>query len=182
MPNVPILPPADAPEDVKAVYEDFHRRMSFPAPPNFITTQGHSATAVRGTWELVRNILVMGEIPRWTKEMIFVAISNDRQCRYCSAAHLACCRMLGVNRETLEQLIRYIPSIPDPKVRDMIDFAVRCSRDPGSLAEPDFENLKKHGLKQSEIVELIAMAGLAVYANIIADATAMDADEMFDEI
>jgi len=36
-----------------------------------------------------------------------------------------------------------------------------------------------HGLKQSEIVEIIAMSALAVYANIIADATAMDDDEMF---
>lgn len=56
MPNVPILPPTDAPEDVKAVYEDFYRRMSCPAPPSFITTQRHSATVVRGTWELVRNV------------------------------------------------------------------------------------------------------------------------------
>jgi hypothetical protein len=29
------------------------------------------------------------------------------------------------------------------------------------------------------LVELIAMSALAVYANIIADATAMEADEMF---
>jgi len=31
-------------------------------------------------------------------------------------------------------------------------------------------------------VETIAMAGVAVYANIIADATGMSADEMFSEL
>jgi hypothetical protein len=31
-------------------------------------------------------------------------------------------------------------------------------------------------------VEIIAMSALAVYANIIADATAMDEDKMFAEI
>ena len=39
-----------------------------------------------------------------------------------------------------------------------------------------------HGLKQSEIVELIAMSAFADYANIIADATAMDPDEMFSTL
>ncbi len=85
MPHIPILKPAEAPKAVQGVYEEFHLRMSFPAPPNFIMTQGHSATVARGTWEAVRNILVMGELPRWTKEMMFVAISKDRGCRYCLA-------------------------------------------------------------------------------------------------
>ena len=39
--------------------------------------------------------------------------------------------------------------------------------------------LYSHGLTTSQVMELIAMSAFAVYANIIADATAMDADEMF---
>lgn len=35
-----------------------------------------------------------------------------------------------------------------------------------------------HGLSQSVLVELVAMSALAVYANIIADATAMEPDEI----
>ena len=54
----------EAHDDVKAVYEEFYRRMTFPSPPNFIMTQGHSPTGARGTWEVVRNVLVAGEIPR----------------------------------------------------------------------------------------------------------------------
>lgn len=179
MPHVPILPPADAPAEAQAVYEEFYRRMSFPAPPNFIMTQGHSPTVARGTWEVVRNVLVTGELPRWMKEMMFVAISNDRQCQYCTAAHVACCRMLGVNPETLQHLVRDVQAIADAKLRDIILFAIQCARNPQSLAATDFATLRRHGLTQSEIVEIIAMAALAVYANIIADATAMDEDEMF---
>ena len=182
MPHIPILQPHEAPTDVKGVYEEFHRRMAFPSAPNFIMTQGHSSTVARGTWDLVRNVLVIGEIPRWTKEMIFVAISKDRGCRYCTAAHIACCRMLGVKPGLLEELVNDVTGMSDPKVRDMILFALKCSRDPQSLAESDFEQLRRHGLKQSEIVEMIAMSAFAVYANIIANATAMDPDEMFGTI
>jgi alkylhydroperoxidase family enzyme len=93
MPHISILPPDQASKESKAVYDEFHRRMQFPAPPNFIMTQGHSSYVARGTWELVKNVLVGGEIERWKKEMIFVAISRERNCRYCLAAHIACCRM-----------------------------------------------------------------------------------------
>jgi uncharacterized peroxidase-related enzyme len=180
--HVPLLPPGDASPEVRVLYDDFCQRMLFPAAPNFILTQGHSPTVTRGTWDLVRNVLVSGQIPRWTKEMIFAAISMDRDCRYCAAAHLACCRMLGVDPELLDGLVRDVNAISDPKLRDLILFAVKCSREPQSLTEADYEKLRRNGLEQSEIVEVIAMSALAVYANILADATGMEADAMFDQL
>ena len=182
MPHFPIVKPSEASDDVKGVYDEFHRRMSFPSAPNFIMTQGHSSTVARGTWELVRNVLVSGKLPRWTKEMMFVAISKDRQCRYCTAAHIACCRMLGVTPAALAALENNINSLSDPKLRDIIVFAVKCARDPQSLTEQDYAQLRNHGLNESERMEIVAMSALAVYANIIADATAMDQDEMFATI
>jgi uncharacterized peroxidase-related enzyme len=178
-PHVPPLPPAQATREAQAVYEEFYRRMAFPSPPNFITTQGHSPAAARGTWELVRNVLVGGEIPRWKKEMIFVAISRDRNCRYCVAAHVACCRMLGAD---VDQLVKDVNLVPDPVLREMILFALKCAREPQSLTGADYDRLRARKLSQSEIVELIAMSGLAVYANIMADATGMAADEMFTSL
>jgi CheY-like chemotaxis protein len=44
---------------------------------------------------LVQNVLVGGLVPRTLEEMLFTAISKERACRYCEAAHLACCRMLA---------------------------------------------------------------------------------------
>jgi hypothetical protein len=60
------------------------------------------------------------------------------------------------------------------KLRDMILFGLKCSRDPQKLSETDYEKLR-----HAEILELIAMSTLAVYANILADATGMEADPMF---
>ncbi len=181
MPRIPILPPVKAPAATQIVYDEFHKKMEFPIVPNFIMTQGHSPDVARGTWELVRNVLVGGEIPRWKKEIIFVAISKERQCRYCAAAHLACCRMLGVKPEILEQLDRGVDEISDAELRDMVLFAVKCSKNPQGLLDHDFAKLYEHGLRMSQIMELIAMSALAVYANIIADATCMDPDAMFSK-
>jgi uncharacterized peroxidase-related enzyme len=182
MAYIPLLEPEHASPEAKIVYEEFYTRMCFPAAPNFIKTQGHSATVARGTWEAVRNVLVLGGIPRWTKEMIFVAISKDRGCRYCTAAHIACCRMLGVPPQLLEDLVRDVNNLPEERLRAIVLFALKCSRDPQSLAEKDFEELRKHHLGHPEIIEIIAMSAFAVYANIIADATAMNPDEMFNSV
>ena len=166
MPNLPTLEPDSAPKEVVEVYHDFQRRMGFPAAPNFIKTQGHSLAAARGTWGLVQNVLVGGLLPRTLKEMMFVAISQARKCRYCEAAHLACCRMLGIEPNALEALVSNVTDISPPKVREIILFGLKCASDPQSLTEGDFEGLRRHGLGQSEIMEVISMAALAVYANI----------------
>jgi len=182
MPNVSPLETEAASPEVVAVYADFQRRMGFPFAPNFIKTQGHSLAAARGSWGLLQNVLVGGMLPRTLKEMMFAAISHDRKCRYCEAAHLACCRMLGVDEASLQQLVVDVEDLSPEKARDIILFGLECAREPQSLKEADFEKLRGHGLSQSEIMEIIAMACLAVYANVVADATGMAADEMFSRL
>lgn len=90
--------------------------------------------------------------------------------------------MLGVKPELLESLVQVVNSIPDLKLRDTIQFTLKCARNPKSLTEEDYESLRRHGFKQSETMEIIAMSALAVYANIIADATAMESDQIFDTL
>jgi len=182
MPNIETIEPADAAPEVRELYLDFQRRMGFPEAPNFIKVQGHSAAAAKGSWGLVQNTLVGGTLPRTVKEMLFTAISADRNCRYCEAAHLACCRMLGVDDETLAKLAENLDAIDPPKVREIIRFGVKCARDPQRLSPDDFAALRKQGVRESEIVELISMSALAVYANIVADATAVENDDMFSQL
>src|SRR5215208_1512362 len=139
MPHIPTLLPQEASQEANGVYVDFSQRMRFPSPPNFIMTQGHSPTVAKGTWDLVRNVLVTGKIERWIKEMIFAAISSDRNCHYCAAAHIACCRMLGVDPDLLNSLMRDVNSLTNEKVRDMILFCLKCSRNPQSISQDDYE-------------------------------------------
>jgi alkylhydroperoxidase family enzyme len=87
--------------------------------------------------------------------------------------------MLGVDAVTLNKVVSDVDSITDLRLRETILFALKCSRSPQSLKEIDYQRLRKFGFKQSEVMELIAMSALSVYANIIADATAMPPDKMF---
>jgi AhpD family alkylhydroperoxidase len=115
MPFIRTLPAIEATSEVQDVYAEFSRRMNFSGPPNFSMTQGHSLAIATGTWALVRNVLVTGKIERWIKELLFAAISKERNCQYCAAAHIACCRMLGLKPELLDIMVRDITSFTKPK-------------------------------------------------------------------
>ncbi len=90
--------------------------------------------------------------------------------------------MLGVAPGTIERMVRDVNAVPDVILRDMILFAMKCARAPQTVETHDYTQLRAHGLNEAEILELVAMAGLAVYANILADATAMEPDEVFGAI
>lgn len=180
--RIPTVEPEDASPEVRSVYGDFQRRMGFPAAPNFIKAQGHSLAVATGTWGLVSNVLVGGALPRTIKEMLFVAISRDRNCRYCEAAHIACCRMLGVDTRAIETVVQRLDSVEPETNRAILSFGLKCARNPQSLDDADFESLKRVGLTDTEVVEVISMAALAVYANILADATGIAGDDMFQTL
>ena len=62
--------------------------------------------------------------------MMFVAISQARACRYCEAAHLACCRMLGIEPSAIEELVSNVTEISPPKrprAHDRLEYDVRLS-------------------------------------------------------
>jgi alkylhydroperoxidase family enzyme len=115
---------------------------------------------------------------------------GDDVCRHLEGSNMPVLRgcphrllpYVGGRADTLDRLVDDITTLDDAKLRDMILFAVKCSRNPQSLTDDDYDKLRRHGLQQSEIVEIVGMSALAVYANIIADATAMDPDEMFTSI
>jgi alkylhydroperoxidase family enzyme len=90
--------------------------------------------------------------------------------------------MLGVDPETMNELVNNVAILSPAKTRDLLAFAVKCARDPQSIGEEDFATLRGHGLSQEEIVEAIAMSALAVYANIMADATGVEDDVMFSTL
>ncbi|WP_372896484.1 carboxymuconolactone decarboxylase family protein [Stieleria sp.] len=185
MPRFPLIHETDAPDEVTEIYRDFQREMRFPDVPNFVRTLGASHSTLAGTWGLLKHVLLDGRLPRSTKELIFVAIAVKRECEYCKEAHAACCRVLGVEDNTIRAVMEGLkddaPEIPD-HTRDILRFAIKCGATPEQLNSEDFASLAQHGLDNEQTLEVIATAAMAVYATIIADATMLDIDAMYAEM
>ena len=178
MSQLPLVSDEEATEEVKRVFRDFRQGMGFFDTPNFMQILGSSATVSGGTWSILRSILLTGVLPRPLKEMILVAVSVQRNCNYCAAAHIACCKMLGIGESTMTALMRNLDDIRPTRTRDILKFAVKCATDVLNLTDEDYAIVRRHGTSDEELLEIIAMSCLSVYSNLMADATKVKLDPM----
>jgi uncharacterized peroxidase-related enzyme len=176
MAHLQVIPENRADGDVKRIFEEIRREKRLPFVPNFFKTLALAPRSLEATWMAYRGITTQGALPEALKEMIFVAISIARECKYCEAAHLAFCNLLSVEADDLVALKANIDVLKPERTRDIIRFSVKCAMEPRSLGDPDYANLRQHGITDSEIVETIAMCGFSMYAITVADALKLEID------
>ncbi|MBC6961168.1 MAG: carboxymuconolactone decarboxylase family protein [Nitrosomonas sp.] len=80
------------------------------------------------------------------------------------------------------QVENYTAETSDPKEKAAIDFAVRLAKDSHSSSEQDFQTLRELGFDEEEIMEVIAMSGMSVFYNHLANATKINIDEGFTKM
>lgn len=167
----------DASGETRRIFKEILEVKHLRKVPNFFKTLSATLTVLQGTWSVYRHVSTRGQIPESVKEMMFVAISVAKNCKYCEVAHVAFCRILKVDPETCENLVRNIDAIKPERTRDIIRFAVKTAVDPKSLGDQDYKSLAKHKISPEEIVEIVAMSAFATYAITVADALQLELDK-----
>jgi AhpD family alkylhydroperoxidase len=99
---------ADAPVEVRAVYDDIMSTRQTDYINNFWKAIAHDPATLRRTWESVKNIMAPGALDPLTKEMIYVAISASNQCGYCIASHTAAARKAGMTDAQFAELMAVV--------------------------------------------------------------------------
>lgn len=167
----------DATGETRRIFQEILEVKHLRKVPNFFKTLAANLPVLQGTWNVYRNVSTRGSIPESVKEMMFVAISVARKCKYCEVAHVAFCRILKVDPETCENLVRNMDAIKPERTRDIIRFAVKTAVDPKSLGDPDYKSLAKHKISPEEIEEIVAMSAFANYAITVADSLQLELDK-----
>ncbi len=170
------------PKETPALEETFQtiqEKLNAPFIPNFFKIWGHAPEVLEGIYPVMLHILGGGQLDRKLKEMIMIAISSGNECDYCQTAHQAFCKMLGGTQDQIDVLKakQTLNGSGSAKEREAIDFAVRVAKQPNSTTEADFKKLGALGYSTGEIMELIAMSGMAVFYNLIADASGVKLDQ-----
>ena len=88
---------ADAPPEVKAVYDDIMATRQTDYINNFWKALAHDPATLRRTWESVKQIMAPGVLDPLTKEMIYLAVSTSNGCGYCIASHTVAARKAGMS-------------------------------------------------------------------------------------
>ena len=166
--------------ELQEKFDQIKNALQAPFIPNFFQVWGGAPTPLEGIWPAMKHILASGSLDRKLKEMMFLAISSMKSCYYCEAAHSAFAGMLGVSPEQVNALINtHTIEAENTKEKAAIDYAVKLAKDSHSGTPEDVENLKSLGFEMNEIMEIIAMSGLAVFYNHLANATQITIDPVY---
>ena len=99
---------ADAPAEVRAVYDDIMTTRGTDWINNFWKALAHDPATLRRTWESIKQIMGPGALDPLTKELIYVAVSTTNQCGYCIASHTAGARKAGMTDEMFAEVMAVV--------------------------------------------------------------------------
>jgi uncharacterized peroxidase-related enzyme len=114
------------------------------------------------------------------REMIVVATSNANQCQYCVVAHGAILRIRAKNPLLADQVaVNYRKADLTPRQKTMLDFAMKVSREAGTIEEADFAALREHGFSDEDAWDIGAVAAFFALSNRMANLTGMRPNDEF---
>jgi uncharacterized peroxidase-related enzyme len=72
-------------------------------------------------------------------------------------------------------------SLLDPGDRALLKFAVRLTRNPSGISQPDIEELRNEGFRDQSIHDLCQVVAYFNYVNRIADGLGVELEERFKD-
>jgi len=142
--------------------------------PTLFKQLKHKPQLLRSIWGVLESTLLEGELHRLTKEMIIVVTSNEKHCQYCSVAHKAIGKQLGLSNSLIQCMdgdLRYI--VPE-KLQLLLRFTQSlASNHPDEAARLKLK-LVSSGYTDREIEEAVTIVGAASLLSTIANGMALN--------
>lgn len=95
---------ANAPQEVRAVFDDIKQVRQVEDVNNFWKCLAAHPPTLRRTWDSLKQVMAPGALDPVTKELIYVAVSVTNNCAYCIASHTAAARKAGMTDEMFGEL------------------------------------------------------------------------------
>jgi len=143
--------------------------------PNVLQAYSFSPTKLQAFADMYNDLMLgTSNLSKLEREMIAVVVSSVNHCYYCLTAHGAAVRQLSGDPELGEQIaMNYRTADLDPRVKAMLDFAVKLTERPAEIEEADRQALRDHGLSDRDIWDVAATASFFNMSNRMASAIDM---------
>ena len=149
-----------APADLKQIYEQINKKMG--KVPNMFLHMGNS-TPVLLSYFLESDLANKTSIPTPLREAISLTVAEINGCNYCLAAHSALAKMHGYDEEKIK--VARTGYSADAKENAILQFAKKIVEKRGSLEPREIEEVKKAGVSDKEIVEILFLVHLDIFTN-----------------
>ena len=129
---------------------------------SMVLTMANSPAVLEGFLRF-SDALSGGTLSARLRELIALAVAEVNDSPYCISLHTAGARSLGVSGDDLTACRRF--SSADSKEEAALQFAFRVVITRGETSAEDLERIRRAGLSDAEIIEIIANVALNIFAN-----------------
>ena len=105
---VPFVEYGNAPDRVRAVYDDIMATRGTDWVNNFWKALANDPPMLERIWSSVKQVMAPGALDPLTKEMIYVAVSVTNNCEYCIMSHTAGARAKGMTAAMYHELLAVV--------------------------------------------------------------------------
>jgi uncharacterized peroxidase-related enzyme len=175
----PVPSLADLPEDLRTRIVAVQEKVGF--VPNVFLVLAHRPAEARAFFDYHDALMEKdGGITKAEREMIVVATSAANDCLYCVVAHGAILRIRAKDPLVADQVaVNHRKADITPRQTAMLEFAMKVSRDAGSIGDADFEALRTHGFSDEDAWDIGAIAAFFALSNRMANLTSMRPNDEF---
>jgi AhpD family alkylhydroperoxidase len=99
---------AEAPPEVRSVYDDIMRTRGVDWVNNFWKALANRPAELERVWEAVKQVMAPGALDPLVKEMVYVAVSATNGCEYCTYSHTAAARKKGMSDAMFMELMAVV--------------------------------------------------------------------------
>ena len=180
MARFPIIEESDADPEIREIYSEIKRGMGMTFVQNWFKVQAFEPRMLRANWHKVKSVLLEGDIPMTTKQMILYAVSARRGCNYCAEIHKGVLADLGVSLSVIEAVATGADmSLLPNAVQTAVRAACKAAFDPTTISSEDVQELLDVGYSYSEAMEVFSQADLVNTLNHVADVTGIELDREY---
>ena len=170
----------DLPEDIRQRIELVQEKAGF--IPNIFLALAHRPDEFRAFFAY-HDTLMDKETPGLSmveREMIVVATSSRNQCQYCVIAHGAILRIRAKNPLIADQIAsNYRKADITERQREMLDYALKVSRQAETVEDSDHQNLVQHGFDDDDIWDIGAISAFFGLSNRLVNMSSMRTNDEF---
>jgi uncharacterized peroxidase-related enzyme len=154
------IQPETASGETKELFDVVKSKMG--RVPNMMKALANSPAALNAYLQF-SGAVAAGALPPRTREQISLAVSQVNSCEYCLAAHTAIGKMVGLNAEQILDSRR--GTAADRKADAILHFSLKLVEDRGAVSDEDLQAVRKAGVTDGEIAEIVANVALNAFTN-----------------
>lgn len=130
--------------------------------PNIFTTFAHSP-AILDFYLSGSAALGESSISAGLREQIALTVAGANGCDYCSSAHTAIGKMVGLDEEELNKNLHGKAS--DEKVQAALGFVLTLVEHRAQVSDAEVQRLKLVGYSEAEILEIVTVTAFNIFTN-----------------